>query len=190
MSPRSYYDPHYKPDRSPSKYRSDKRLDEIGASEAAAFVAKFLSSFKVDKSGRADPAEVFKALRIEARRLRSTSQQEPEKAKKKKKRNKNRVPVQRNSQPSHPWLKRKSSLKFLKYDDVDLMIEYYSTCSKIERWREERAQSVDEKRKATLAGQVQIQLEKRHDLLALIYDRAIEGDAVLQSESSARIVKP
>ncbi|TFL18465.1 hypothetical protein [Jannaschia formosa] len=177
MKFRGYYDPHYKPDRSPSKYREDKRLDAMGAADAATFVAEFLAVFKPGRSGTSDPAAVFKALRSEARRLGKSRKNSYNSAKVKPKK---KILSGQKTAPtilSHPWLKRKSSLEFLKISDGELMATYFATAEKIEAWRSQRAETTDQKRKAALAEQVQIQLEKRHDLLALIYHRAI-GDEV------------
>lgn len=73
-----------------------------------------------------------------------------------------------------PWLKRRSSLRFLDLPDEALLEEYFRVVAKIQRWKGERAASVDRKRQEALAEQIQIQYEKRHDLLALISDRTLE----------------
>lgn len=68
------YDPHYKPDRSPSKYQSKNKLDALSCADAASFVAEFLANYKSDKSEKQNPCGVFMALRIEERRLRKSNQ--------------------------------------------------------------------------------------------------------------------
>ncbi|SFQ77675.1 hypothetical protein [Donghicola eburneus] len=198
---RKFFDPHYKPDRSPSKYNADKKRDEASAADAAAFVASFLATYRGGEKASRNPEEILRELRIEARRrslakhhksvgptgipgtvkiVRGRGRLMPSKG---------QIPVpQRASQPikkqvpratpSHPWLKRHSSLKFLSFSDADLLSTYFSTIAKIESWRAERSGAVDQKRKDVLAEQVQIQLEKRNDLLALIYDRAIGADGI------------
>lgn len=197
MSYRSYYDPHYKPDRSPSKYRADKRRDELAAADATAFVAKFLATYQPKKPGSSDPAAVLKALRTEARRqgktrkrghssAKGTLHSKPNKKNPRRQNKKNtrdkardlrhlpRNPESKEKPPAHPWLKRKSSLKFLKVSDEELLTEYFSICDKIECWRAERSKTTDQRRRSVLAEQVQVQFEKRHDLLAIICDRTID----------------
>lgn len=190
MTHRSYYDPHFKPDRTAAKYRADQRRDAASERENAAFVAEFLANYRPSPTGSPDPAATFKALRIEARQLsrrKGKLKNELAKGKKAKGKRKLRGAAKKarrtetgksrpEKQITHPWLKRKGSLRYLQFTDEELLSEYFSVESKIERWREERAASVDPKRKAVLAEQVQVHYEKRHDLLALIYDRALDLD--------------
>lgn len=204
MSHKSYYDPHYKPDRTAAKYRADQRRDAASTTENAAFVAEFLANYRPGPTGSPDPAATFKALRIEARQLSKgkgkpknelTKEQKTKRklnnelAKEQKTKRKRKLAgaaekagrtergkTRAERQGTHPWLKRKGSLRYLQFTDEELLTEFFSVASKIDRWREERAASVDEKRKAVLAGQVQIQYEKRHDLLTLIYYRALDFD--------------
>lgn len=188
MSYRSYNDPHFKPDRTAAKYKADKRKDFASAEENAAFVAEFLAKYRLGPTGTPDPAAAFQALRIEARQLSRQKGKPKTKIKKTKKVigksdgytnpkvkvNRQDVPhTQPDKKISHPWLKRRGSLRYLEFSDAELILEYFSVEVKIDRWRDERASSVDQKRKAVLAAQVQIQYEKRHDLHALIYDRAL-----------------
>jgi hypothetical protein len=194
MSSRSYYDPHFKPDRTAAKYKSDKKKDAASAQENAAFVGEFLSRYRPGPTGSPDPAATFQALRIEARQLSKLKGKPQKKVKKPKKPKKFRGTLRSSTKPnvkvdrqeshhsqsekkvSHPWLKRRGSLRYLEFTDEELILEYFSVEAKIDRWRDERASSVDHKRRAVLATQVQIQYEKRHDLRALIYDRALSLD--------------
>lgn len=199
MTFRLYHDPHFKPPRSAAKYAADQRRDESSARENAAFVAEFLSNYRPGSAGSADPAATFKALRLEARRLSKGNGKAKAKGKLKvaggksnakgkalTQRPSRRAPLksktdQKNVGPNHlktphPWLKRKSSLRYLSMPDGNLLSEYFSIEEKIEQWRQERELSVDARRKAALAEQIQIQYEKRHDVLALIYDRALSLD--------------
>lgn len=194
MSQRSYYDPHFKPDRTAAKYNSDKRKDASSAKENAAFVAEFLAKYRPGRTGTPDPAATFQALRIEARQLSKRKSKTQTKVKKPKRPKKLRGKSKNSTKPiikanrqeaphtqsekkiSHPWLKRRGSLRYLEFSDAELILEYFSVEAKIDRWRDERASTVDQKRKAVLATQVQIQYEKRHDLRALIYDRALNLD--------------
>lgn len=195
MTFRLYHDPHFKPPRSAAKYEADQRRDASSAGENAAFVAEFLSNYRPSSAGSADPAATFKALRIEARRLskviekgklRVAGVDSKVKDRKLPKKSAKRAPLKSKAdnknvatdkvRTPHPWLKRKSSLRYLAMTDGNLLSEYFSIETKIEQWRQERELSVDARRKMVLAEQIQVQYEKRHDLLALIYDRALSLD--------------
>ena len=179
MLVRKYFDPHYKPDRTAVKYRADRRFDEKSAKENAAFVAAFLQDWAREPTGSSDPAATLKALRTEARRLKKlphpTKKRRPKEPPSLKKQA-YAAGAKRVKFPPHPWLHRKSSLNLLRLSDAELLEEYRKSVQKIKLWREERSEASDLTRKRVLADQVQVQLEKRNDIAAILYDRMVELD--------------
>jgi hypothetical protein len=190
----SFYDPHYKPDRTAAKYRADQKRDQKSTQETSAFVAKYLANWKPGKKGNLDPEATFKALRIEARRMgklgthpfpkKSKNKIEDSKHNKKRKTNTSKLNGKQTPQKNdkadknqpRPWLNRESSLKYLHVANAELLNSYADCVAKIDRWRIERNESVDEKTRQKLAGQIQIQLEKRRDFLSIISHRLQEED--------------
>ncbi len=189
MTFRSYYDPHYKPDRTAAKYKADKNRDATSARETAEYVQKFLKRWRGNPKVNEDPAGTFRALRVEMRNLNLRSRKKPEYQRpdkiqrtKKRKRGKGASanpsgasPWERNKPQAtgRPRLKRQSSLKYWKSENEQLLIDYVQCEDKIEAWRAERKQAVDARRKAVLADQIQVQLEIRQDLLIVLHERAL-----------------
>ena len=193
MSYKSFYDPHYKPDRTAAKYHADQRRDQKSAQETSAFVAKYLANWKPGKQGSPDPEAAFQALRIEARRMgklrsnpinRKNNVTAEGLRNRKKRKNSTKLDNKQTSRQSakagkntsRPWLKRESGLKYLHISTAELLSSYADCVAKIDRWRIERAATVDEKTRQKLAGQMQVQLEKRSDFLSIISHRIREED--------------
>ena len=168
MSWRSFHDPNYKADRTPAKYRTDKRKDANSLAETRNFIQGFLASWVRAPAGAVNPQAVLKALRVEARQLKLGRKRTSVKGTSKK--TKRRTSIAKDT--ARPFLRRKSSLKYWHTSEEDLL-ESYRVCQlKIDRWREERENIFDEKQKAKLAEQVQVQLAIRADLLTVVHERA------------------
>ncbi len=189
MAFRNYYDPNYKPDRTAAKYRADKTKDAASARETEDFVQKFLERWRREPLANEDPAATFQALRTEMRSLRRQRKNSPKSQKFDKKpinkRRKKRGVYKTHPDvlssakrrdppvPRLPRLKRQSSQKYWKSEDEQLLIDYVLCENKIDAWRAERMETVDARRKAVLADQIQVQLDIRQDLLTVLHERAL-----------------
>jgi hypothetical protein len=175
----NFFDPHYKPSRSAEKYRADQKRDRISSVENAAFVAEFLMNW-TGQAARENPAEAFKALRVEARRLAAFEPSSPIL------RTVGPTRVVRAQQKAGPATTQRlpfretfpkarfeldGSQKYLSMAGEDLMAEFALTQAKIESWRNEYDEQVSQKKREQLATQLQTQYAKRRDLIALVSHR-------------------
>lgn len=182
MAYRSYYDPHYKPSRTFEKYKADQNKYRVSVAENSEFVAEFLVHW-TKREAREDPAEAFKALRIEARRLAGLKSKRPllrtigPVRVKRGKQPKKAMPVPK-LPPRETFPKARfeldSSQKYLPLSNEALLGEYSATQEKIERWCEQYDGEINPKKREQLASQIQIQYGKRRDLIALIGHRLQE----------------
>ena len=182
MRNRLYYDPHYKPDRTASKYAADKKRDAKSQQATTVAVEKILKKRKKARP-QVDPAERFEQQRAEVRRRRLSLEDHKSsrrtlkslsKAEKKERQAQLRGtrpvrPVVKENTPNFPKarLELGSSEKFLSLSGEQLLVEYENVESKIDMWRAEY-DNASEGGKRQLASQLQIQYLKRRDLLALL----------------------